>query len=72
MPLLPEEKILDTQLKNQTSNYKCFSCHKIFSGKQMLFENMSSNFNVAGLDNKQKIPKCPYCNSVAFFGFKEV
>lgn len=72
MSFFPEKEILDEQIKNQTSTYKCFSCNKNFSGKEMLFEEMPSNFSVADLEDKQTIPKCPHCGAVAFFGFREV
>lgn len=72
MSLYPESEVLEEQIENQISTYECFSCHKKFSGKEMLFEEMASNFSVAGLEEKQKLPKCPHCGAVAFFGFKEV
>jgi len=71
--MIPEAKELDEQIEDQDLNYKCFNCNKIFSGKEMLFEDgLPNNFSVAGLDGGQKIPKCPFCNAVAFFGFNKV
>lgn len=74
MSFLPEKEILNEQIEDQDSNYECFSYHKRFLGKEMLFEDgMPSNFTVAGFDNDtQKLPKCPFCNAVAFFGFRKV
>lgn len=71
--MIPEAKVLDEQIEDQILTYECFSCHKKFSGKEMLFEDsMPSNFTVAGVDAGQKLPKCPYCGAVAFFGFRKV
>lgn len=73
MSFFPEKEILDEQIKDQDSTYKCFNCNKTFLGKEMLFEDgMPSNFSVAGVDAGQKLPKCPHCEAVAFFGFRKV
>ena len=72
MSLFSEAEILNEQIENHTSTYECPSCHKKFSGKEMLVEEMVNNFSIVGLEVKQKLPKCPHCKAVAFFGFREV
>jgi DNA-directed RNA polymerase subunit RPC12/RpoP len=73
MVYFPDPRILDEQIENEDSTYRCFNCEKRFPGKEMLFEDGLPNwFSVTGLDNDQKVPKCPYCNAIAFFGFNEV
>jgi len=73
MVFFPEPQILDEQIENQNKTYRCFSCKQTFLGKEMLFEDgIPDGISIAGLDNNQKIPKCPHCNALAFFGFNEV
>lgn len=72
MKILPKPEVLNEQIEDKESIYKCFNCNKEFSGKEMKFQDgLPDNFHVAGLDQNQKIPQCPHCGVVAFFGFEE-
>jgi rubrerythrin len=69
--LLPNQKMLDEQINNDEKNkkYKCSECNEIFTPSEIVTEELPSNFNVAGIEGK--IPKCPHCGYLHFFGFKE-
>ena len=52
--------------------YECIICHKTFPSKDVKYKKMPSSFNVVPLESESEIPQCPLCDSLAFFGFREV
>lgn len=69
--LLPNQKKLDEQINNDEKNkkYKCSKCNEILTPSEILTEELPSNLDIAGIEGK--IPKCPRCGYLHFFGFKE-
>jgi len=69
--LLPNQEMLDRQINNDEENkkYKCRECNKILTPSEIITEELPSNFDIAGIEGK--IPKCPHCGHLHFFGFKE-
>jgi len=71
--MFPSTEVLNEQLKDKTSIFQCFNCNKTFRGSEMLFEDsLPDNMHIASLDKDQKIPKCPHCGTLAFFGFQKI
>jgi len=52
--------------------YECSDCKRNFQDTQMLFEEVPDNMSFAILGDEDKIPKCPHCGHLEFFGFKVV
>lgn len=52
--------------------YECTNCKKQFNTAQMEFEKVPENMSFVLLEDKDEIPKCPYCDHLEFFGFKVV
>jgi len=50
---------------------ECFHCKGKFEIYEMKFAKPLDNMHVAGFTGN-KIPQCPKCNAVAFFGFTAV
>lgn len=73
MSIFPKPEVLNEQIEDEKSIFKCSNCNKEFPGKEMKFQDgLPDNFHVAGLDQNQKIPQCPHCDKLAFFGFEKV
>ena len=71
--LLPDPKRLNDQLENKIqATYKCSDCEKEFQGNEMQSEALPDNMIIQGLLAKQRIPKCPHCGNLSFFGFEVV
>lgn len=70
----PDPKKLEGQLDpdQPEQTYECFECKHIFQGNIMECETLPDNMMIAGLAPNVKIPKCPHCGKLAFFGFEVV
>jgi NAD-dependent SIR2 family protein deacetylase len=54
---------------------ECSKCKGQFHNNEILYEEVPDNmsFEVLGpLGPERKIPKCPLCNELHFFGFKTI
>ena len=72
MVLLPKRQTLEDKLEGGQKTFKCGECGKEFQSSEMQSEVLPDNFNIAGLGPNQKIPKCPHCGDLAFFGFEVI
>ena len=75
MAIMAGNKILPDKLDlriDEGKKYKCKKCSKVFSSKEVEYESMPSNMTIAGLEDSDRIPRCPYCKQIAFFGFRKV
>jgi len=71
--MFPSSEILNEQIEDKTSIFECPSCNKTFPGNKMeIQEGLPDNMFIAGISQDQKIPKCPYCGNLAFFGFQKI
>ncbi len=70
--LTPNHKEITKPINDTDKQYKCQSCRKTFTSEEMQFEDMPDNFHVVGLEDNQKMEKCPYCGYLAFFDFINV
>ena len=50
--------------------YQCPECKGDFQEPE--FEEVPDNMSFAVLEDETKIPKCPLCGHLAFFGFEVV
>ena len=50
--------------------YECPECRCNF--QEIEYEDVPDNMSFAVLTEKDKIPKCPKCGHLAFFGFEVV
>lgn len=55
-----------------TSTVECSKCKKQFHNTEIEYEEVPDNMSFAVLGEDQKIPKCPFCNELHFFGFETV
>ncbi len=70
--ITPDEKKITEQINNDNNIYECSDCKKTFKGSEMEAESLPENFHIHGLGLAQKVPKCPRCGHMSFFGFKDV
>ena len=50
---------------------ECFSCHKVFTQKEIKQKPVPPNFHAMGTASESTgtVDQCPHCGAVAFFGF---
>ena len=70
--LTPDEKRITEQINNDDNLYKCEECKKEFKGSEMEVESLPENFHIHGLGLAQRVPKCPHCGTLSFFGFEDI
>ena len=75
---IPDHLILNTtdlridiiqQSNDADKKYKCRGCKKTFLGREIQYEKIPDNFHIVGVEDNQKMAKCPHCGDIAFFGF---
>ena len=52
--------------------YECSKCKEEFQDTEMEYEDVPDNMDFAILDDATRIPKCPRCGHLEFFGFKVI
>ena len=52
--------------------YQCSKCKGEFQDTEMEYEEVPDNMSFDILADEHKIPKCPRCGHLEFFGFKIV
>ena len=52
--------------------YQCSDCQGEFQNNEIEFEKVPDNMSFAILEDQEKIPKCPRCGRLEFFGFKVI
>ncbi len=51
---------------------QCRGCKQTLSSEEIQFEQMPNNLCIDGIETGEKLPKCPHCGDIAFFGFIDI